>query len=130
MSVMSAPPRMEVYILWGNYGATGGAVVQSRSRLWILTDGLSPDDRMWARVAWNHPTTGQVVYEDVGEVVQATLRQNGNAEVHVAGGKVLTFLAAPCVCGAGAVGAAMPEAGRISLNYVNPHERVGRLTIL
>ena len=43
------------------------------------------------------------------------------------GAGVITFITAPCVCGAGSVGNALPDEGRISLNYVNPYTRT-RLT--
>lgn len=125
MSVMSAPPRRDVYLLWGEYGVLGGTYSQARARLWLLTD--DPTDRsditIVARAAWNHPTTGAVVYKELGEVTQALIRPTGSMEVHLSDGKIATLAKAPCVCGAGSVGAAMPDSGRISLNHVNPYNR-------
>ena len=123
MSVISAPPRKDVYVVWGNYGALSGAVTHPRARMWLLTDDSSenPNSTIFVRVAWNHPQSGQVVYEDLGEIAQAKLRSSGSSEVHLLDGRPVSLVAAPCVCGAGAVGNAMPEEGRISLTYVNPY---------
>lgn len=127
MSAVNAPPRKDVYLIWGSYGAVGGARVHPRARLWLLTGGdlNNMNEPILCRIAWNHPTTGAVVYEDLGEVAAARIRPNAtSAEVHLAGGgPPVTFVTAPCVCGAGAVGNAAPDEGRISLNYVNPYDR-------
>jgi hypothetical protein len=125
MSVISAPPRKEVYVLYGQYGAVSGAVTHPRARLWLLTNDAAddPDAVIFARIAYNHPQSGAVVYQDLGEIAQGKLRGNGGAEVHLVDGRPVSMVPAPCVCGAGAVGSAMPEAGRISLNYVNPYGR-------
>ena len=37
--------------------------------------------------------------------------------------RAVSMVAAPCVCGAGSVGNALPDEGRISLHYVNPYNR-------
>ena len=130
MSVMSAPPRQAVYLLWGQYGSIGGVRVYPRGRMWLLTDHhddvTSP---IFCRIAWNHPVTGCVAYEDLGEISHARLRNNARtAEVSTSVG-VVTMVAAPCVCGAGSVGQALPDEGRITLNYVNPYNRA-RLTFV
>jgi hypothetical protein len=71
----------------------------------------------------NHPTTGVVEYEDLGVLAQGRIRPNNSAEFHLTDGQIVTFTAAPCVCGAGAVGNALPEEGRITLTYVNIYDR-------
>lgn len=125
MSVVNAPPRKDVYLIWGQYGALGGARVQPRARLWLLTDDIN--DRaatITCRIAYNHPTTGAVEYEDLGEITQARIAPNArSATVWLQSGPSVNLVVAPCVCGAGAVGNALPDPGRISLNYVNPYER-------
>lgn len=128
MSVMSAPPRKDVYLLWGSYGALSGARVSPRGRLWLLTDQHNdPESEITCRVAWNNPTTGLVDYEDLGVVSSARIRSGEKlAEVYTSAG-LISLVVAPCVCGAGAVGNALPEEGRISLSYVNPYGRA-RLT--
>lgn len=126
MSAVNAPPRKDVYLLWGQFGSIGGARVHPRGRLWLLTGGDidNVDEPVLCRIAWNDPTTGVVVYEDLGEVAQARIRPNStSAEVWTKAGDTVTFVTAPCVCGAGAVGNALPDEGRISLNYVNPYNR-------
>jgi hypothetical protein len=128
MSVATAPARKPIFLVWGGYGALGGARVHPRGRIWLLTDEhdnvASP---LTCRIAWNHPATGCVEYEDLGEIRNARVRANQkSAEVLTSAG-VLTFIAAPCVCGAGSVGNALPDEGRISLTYVNPYNR-SRLT--
>ena len=127
MSVASAPPRKDIYLLWGQYGAIGGLRVHPRGRLWLLTSGdvNDPDATITCKIAWNHPSTGCVEYEDLGPVAQVRIRPNGtSAEVWLAsGGQAVTFVTAPCVCGAGSVGNAMPDEGRVSLTYVNPYNR-------
>lgn len=127
MGVLNAPPREDVFILWAQYGALGGAIVQPRARMWLTTDTNIPDPDIPIHciVAWNSPS-GAVIYE-THEIAAARIRPNNTAEVHLADGRVLTFITAPCVCGAGAVGNAMPQVGRISLTYVNPYDRT-RLT--
>lgn len=126
MSVVSAPPRKDIYMLWGQYGAIGGARVYPRGRLWLLTnEPFDENAAVLCRIAWNHPNTGCVVYEDLGEIAQARIRPNAaSAEVWLtSGGPAVTFITAPCVCGAGSVGNALPDEGRISLNYINPYNR-------
>lgn len=125
MSVATAPPRKDVYLLWGNYGAITGVRSHPRGRLWLLTDQHDDvDSAVICRIAWNHPTTGCVVYEDLGEVAQARIRPNSKlAEVWLTAGGSVSMVVAPCVCGAGSVGNALPDEGRISLNYVNPYNR-------
>jgi hypothetical protein len=130
MSVINAPPRQAVYLLWGQYGAIGGARVHPRGRMWLLTDQHDDvNSPITCRIAWNHPTTGCVQYEDLGEINHARFRNNArSAEVSTPVGLV-TMVAAPCVCGAGSVGQALPDDGRITLTYVNPYNRA-RLTML
>jgi hypothetical protein len=129
VSVISAPPRKNIFLIWGQYGTIGGARIQPRGRLWLLTDELSDvSSRLFARIAWNHPQTGQVVYEDLGDVASARITGSARAEVFLESGQTITFVTAPCVCGAGSVGQAAPEEGRISLQYVNPYGRP-RLTL-
>ena len=128
MSVISAPPRKDVYLLWGQYGSIGGARVHPRGRLWLLTTGHADlDSPITCRIAWNHAVSGCVEYEDLGEVASARIGPNAKwAEVRLAaGGGPITLAVAPCVCGAGSVGNAMPDEGRISLSYVNPYNRPG-----
>ena len=123
MSVISAPPRKDVYLLWGQYGAVGGGWAHPRGRLWLLTDHHdNVDSPIICRIAWNHPSTGCVEYADLGEIAHATIRSR-SAEVRLASSGVVTLAIAPCVCGAGSVGNAMPDPGRITLNYVNPYNR-------
>lgn len=124
MSVVNAPPRKDVYLIWGQFGALGGRRVHSQGRLWLLTDDVRDQQApVRCRIAWNDPMTGNVVYEDLGDVDLARIRTH-SAEVHLAsGGQPITLVIASCVCGAGAVGNALPDPGRISLNYVNPYDR-------
>jgi hypothetical protein len=123
MGVISAPPRKDIYCLWGQYGMIGGADVHPRARMWLLTESADPhpDLPIFLRIAWN-TTTGAVEYADLGQIAQATVRDR-SAEVHLPDGRVYTLAIAPCVCGAGAVGNALPEEGRISLANVNPYGR-------
>ena len=128
MSVASAPPRTAVYLLWGQYGAISGGRSYPRGRMWLLTDEHdNVDSPITCRIAWNNPATGCVEYEDLGRVAAARLRSNQkSAEVWLeSGGTALTFVAAPCVCGAGSVGNALPDQGRITITYVNPYNRPG-----
>jgi hypothetical protein len=129
--VISAPPRKSVFLVWANYGSITGARSVPRGRLWILTDDPNDlDSTMWLRIAWNHPVSGQVEYEDLGEIAIARVRNGGKlAEVQTVDGTRLSMVVAPCVCGAGAVGNAPPDEGRISLQYVNPYGRA-RLQVL
>lgn len=128
MSVATAPPRKDIYLLWGQYGSISGARVRPRGRLWLLTDQHDDLESMIdCRIAWNNPSTGMVEYEDLGPVTSARIRSNQkSAEIYTSVG-LITLVVAPCVCGAGAVGNAMPEDGRIALTYVNPYNRA-RLT--
>ena len=123
LSIASAPPRKDIYLIWGQFGMIGGARILG-GRLWQLADGADPDAGIICRIAWNSPVSGQVVYEDLGVVSSARIRNNQTAEVYSDAGFV-TMVAAPCVCGAGSVGQAGPDEGRISLTYVNPHGRPG-----
>jgi hypothetical protein len=125
MGVISAPARKDIFVMWEQYGAIGNARIQPRGRIWLLTDTNSPDPdiEITCRIAWNHPSTGAVQYEDLGPISQARIRPNNSAEIWLQSGEILTFVAAPCVCGAGAVGQALPEDGRISMTYVNIYDR-------
>lgn len=129
MGVVSAPTRKDIYVLWNQYGAVGGARVRPRARIWLLVESAEqdPDMPINVRIAWNSPT-GAVEYEDLGEISQARIRPNNSAEIHLATGDVVTFNAAPCVCGAGAVGNALPEDGRLTITYANPYDRT-KLTL-
>jgi hypothetical protein len=129
MTVVKAAPRQAVYMLWAGYGTISGARSYPRGRLWLLTTSVEPDADVICRIAWNHPSTGRVEYEDLGSVAKATTRGQRSAEVYLASNEVVTFVTAPCVCGAGAVGNALPAPGRVSLQYVNPNGRA-RLTVL
>src|SRR5262245_44590685 len=97
--------RQEVFLIWGQYGAASGARTFPRGRIWLLTDRNHDDNSpITVTLAWNDPVTGRVAYEDLGPIAQARVRTTSkSAEVWLADGSVLTFLAAPCVCGAGAV---------------------------
>jgi hypothetical protein len=130
MSVVSAPPRKDIWLVWGQYGMVGGARVHPRSRLWLLTDEPTvADGNLTCRIAWNHPVSGYPEYEDLGPVRSARVHGSKSAEVYLESGEMITFNVAPCVCGAGAVGQAAPEEGRISLQYVTTSGR-SRLTML
>jgi len=109
-------------MLWGSYGNLTGNRNTPRARLWLLTDGPEPGAPLTCRIAWNHPTTGQVEYEDLGPVTHAQIKTT-SAEIHLASGLFVGLLIAPCVCGAGAVANAAPQEGRISLTYINPYGR-------
>jgi len=122
MSMLSAPQRTPVYMVWGSYGNLSGNRNTPRSRMWLLADGPNLDDRLFCRVAWNHPATGRVEYEDLGDVAYAQIRAT-SAEVHLTSGLFVGLVIAPCVCGAGAVANAAPQEGRITLQYVNPYGR-------
>lgn len=123
MSVISAPPRKDVFLLWGNFGAIGGSRVYPRGRLWLLTDEhANLDSPVTCRIAWNSPVTGCVEYEDLGDVASATIRAK-SADVRLSSGVAVNIVVASCVCGAGAVGNAMPDEGRIAMSYVNPYNR-------
>lgn len=111
-----------MFLLWGSYGAISGARSHPRGRLWLLTDEHdNVESPILCRLAWNHPMTGVVEYEDLGEVAHARIKAK-LAEVWTPAGQV-SLVVAPCVCGAGSVGNALPDEGRISLNYVNPYNR-------
>jgi hypothetical protein len=123
MSVASAPPRKPVFLVWGSYGAISGSRSHPRARLWLLTDEHdNVESPVLCRIAWNSPISGCVEYEDLGEVTHARIRDQRLAEVWTSSGQV-SLVIAPCVCGAGSVGNALPDEGRISLNYVNPYNR-------
>lgn len=118
MSVVKAPPRKDIWLVWAQYGQLGGARTIPRARLWILAESQTDlDCPLTATIAWNHPSTGAVVYEDLGEIRKVVINSR-IAEVHLPTGSIVTLTIAPCVCGAGAVGQAPPEEGRISLQYV------------
>ncbi len=130
MSVVNAPRRKDIWLIWAQYGMVGGARVYPRARLWLLTDDPGdPDGEIHCRIAWNHPTTGYPQYEDLGTIASARVHGSKSAEVYLESGEMVTFNVAPCVCGAGAVGQAMPEEGRISVQYVTTQGRT-RLTML
>jgi hypothetical protein len=120
--VMKAPPRTDIYVLWGNYGALSGAETHPRGRLWILAEHGGPDAGLLCRIAWNRKTGG-VEYQDLGPVTAVVIKRNVHAEVTLASGARINLVAAPCVCGAGAVGNAMPAEGRLSVHSLNLHAR-------
>ena len=103
---------------------SAGARSHPRGRLWLLTgEHDNVESPIICRIAWNHPISGCVEYEDLGQVALARIRSNQKlAEVWTDVGQV-SLVVAPCVCGAGSVGNALPDEGRISLNYVNPYNR-------
>jgi hypothetical protein len=121
--VMSAPPRKQVFIVWGSFGTLSGAVSQPRGRLWILADGPELDATMTARAAWNNPRTGGVEYADLGPVADVTVRHGNHVAARLASGGTINLVSAPCVCGAGAVGNALPETGRLSIQNVSLYGR-------
>jgi len=122
VSFLSSPPRTTVFMMWGSYGNLTGNRTTPRARLWLLADGQEPTSPVRCRTAWNNPNTGQVMYEDLGEIAQARIKAT-SAEIHLKSGLFVGLLIAPCVCGAGAVANAAPQEGRISLTYVNPYGR-------
>ena len=122
---MTAPPRTPVFLIWGAYVSMTGARVHPRGRVWLLAESPEQDSAMTLRIAWNNPATGRVEYEDLGAVATATVRSRRTAEFRLAGGGVLATAEHPCVCGAGSVGNAAPDPGRITLTYVNPYNRPG-----
>lgn len=128
MSVISAPPRKPVFLVWGAYVAISGARLHTRGRVWLLADSPELDARLSALIAWNDATTGRVEYEDLGEIVHANIHTKRTSEIQLVSGEVLWTVEHPCVCGAGGVGNASPDPGRITLTYVNPYNRE-RVTI-
>lgn len=123
--MVKAPPSTEVFLLWAGYGTINGCRTYPRGRLWLIAESAAPDARLLCRIAWNHPKSGQVVYEDVGQVSGAKIGRKW-AEVYFFNGQKLGQVMAPCVCGAGAVGQAGPLTDRHTITPLNPasHERV------
>lgn len=125
-SILNAPASTEVFCVWAGYGAVQGFRSFSRGRLWLLAESADPDAALFARVAWNDQTTGQVVYDDVGPVATARIRGGKWADLSMVNGRKLTQTVAPCVCGAGAVGYAGPMEGRHYVTALNArsHNRI------
>lgn len=123
-SVVNPGKLREVFCLWNGYGPISGALVIPRGRLWLLAETEEPDALLVARVGSNHPQTGRVVYEDLGEVLAVELRAGQRVRVRVADGRVVSQILAPCVCGAGAVGYTGPIPERHHLRMLAPYKHV------
>jgi hypothetical protein len=100
-----------------------GVAAQPRGRLWVLADSAALDAPMIARIAWNR-RTGGVEFQDLGAVTEVKVRSR-HTEVALAAGGKINLVQAPCVCGAGAVGNALPYEGRLSINNVSLYDRQG-----
>lgn len=117
--MVKAPPRPEVLIGWMGYGSLTGARQFSRGRLWIIAASADEGAELSARIAWNHPSTGQVVHEDLGPLSALHLRGDAWAEAHLLNGQRVAIVTAPCVCGAGSVGYASPGPENPRVAYVS-----------
>lgn len=123
MGVTQKVTRKLIHVVWGGYGALSGVIVQPRGRLWILADGPELDAVMTARAAWNRPKGG-VEYADLGPVSAVTVRRGNHLHVRLANtGATIDLVSASCVCGAGAVGNALPEPGRLAITNVSLYGR-------
>ena len=118
--MVKAPPRREALIGWMGYGSIGGARSHSRGRLWVLAESATAETGLSALIGWNHPSTGRVVYEDLGPVVGLRLH-NRWAEVTLLDGAKVALTVASCVCGAGAIGYAGPGEDNPRVAHVALH---------
>jgi hypothetical protein len=121
MGFLQAPPKPAVYMVYAGYGALTGSRSIGRARVWVLTpDPYDPDAPLTVRIGWNDPQTGAVVYEDVPGVIASIEARTSSMMAQYEDGSRVGFVAAPCVCGAGAVGMAGPMSGRHAVQFVAP----------
>lgn len=119
---MKAPPKENVFVLWSAYGMLSGAASHSQARVWLIASDPDPQvATVTFRYAYNDPATGAATYVDVGEIAAAEMVQQQRITVDAPDGRRFFLVAAPCVCGAGAIGYAGPMPDRHQVTALLPH---------
>lgn len=139
-SALTSPPKAQVVAVASVYGAVsstrpGSPATAARARAWALVD----DDRAGRLVVYRYGAAGHrsaLERHELGPIHRMTIVGPGRqleAEgfpavasgrvgsvrwaVELSSGEVVTATAAPCTCGAGALGYAGPVEGPHSVTY-------------